>query len=176
MHATAPQNPGQLWAKAGTHGSAAPNFSNNAAPYQWSRAGAAERWTPAFEGVKKCQTSSFRGAGIPREPGTDEHRTSNILEMGSGLSPEPVLGPRAARTRGGRPGMTFLGKNNFFTRSFAGEDEWIGCRRILAQPLRFTRPTVCPRTRIGTGSRMGHDMVMYGSLCQSGERGYSADC
>jgi hypothetical protein len=29
--------------------------------------------------------------------------------LGSGLSPS------------GRPGMTFLGKNNFFTRSFAGE-------------------------------------------------------
>ena len=33
---------------------------------------------------------------------------------------EPVLGPRAARTRGGRPGMTFLGQNNYFTRSKAG--------------------------------------------------------
>jgi short chain dehydrogenase len=39
------------------------------------------RWVSTFERVKKCQTSSFRGAGIAREPGTHEHRTSNILEI-----------------------------------------------------------------------------------------------
>ncbi len=52
------------------------------------------------------------GRGTARELGTYEHRTSNILEiqvfLGSGLGPS------------GRPGMTFSGKNNFFTRSFAG--------------------------------------------------------
>jgi hypothetical protein len=52
--------------------------------------------TPAKERVKKCQTSSFRGAGNAREPGTHEHRMSNILEiqvfLGSGLGPEPALG------------------------------------------------------------------------------------
>jgi hypothetical protein len=67
---------------------------------------------PAKERVKKCQTSSFRGAGTAREPGTHEHRTSSILEiqvfLGSGLGSS------------GRPGMTFLGKNNSLTCSKAG--------------------------------------------------------
>jgi hypothetical protein len=51
--------------------------------------------------------------GTAREPETHQHRTSNILEiqvvLGSGFGPS------------GRPGMTFLGKNNFFTCSFAGK-------------------------------------------------------
>jgi hypothetical protein len=67
---------------------------------------------PAKERVKKSETSSFRGAGTAREPGTYEHRTLNILEiqvfLGSGLGSSD------------RPGMTFPGKNNFFTRSKAG--------------------------------------------------------
>ena len=58
------------------------------------------------------KTRSFRGRGAAREPGTHEHRTANILEMqvflGSGLGPSD------------RPGMTLLGKINFFTSSFAG--------------------------------------------------------
>jgi hypothetical protein len=86
-------------------------------PMAGPRTGSSRRpwltWIPACERVKKCQTSSFRGAGTAREPGTHEHRASNILEiqvfLGSGLGPS------------GRPGMTFLGKNNFFTRSFAGK-------------------------------------------------------
>jgi hypothetical protein len=68
---------------------------------------------PGLRACEEMPNSSFRGAGVAREPGTHEHRSSNILEirvfLGSGLGPS------------GRPGMTFLGKNNSLTRSFAGK-------------------------------------------------------
>jgi hypothetical protein len=94
--------------------------------------------------VKKCQTSSFRGAGTAREPETHEHRKLNILEiqvfLGSGLGPS------------GRPGMTFLGKYNFFSwkeqflHTLAGRDlcrpwapAFAGVTRLLVLAL-----TRCP--------------------------------
>ena len=88
-------------------------------------------------GEQGPSTSSFRGAGTAREPGTHEHRTSNILEMqvflGSGLGPS------------GRPGMTLLGKNNFFTRSKAGIHGAMGTGRSLSSG----RPQAGPVGRCG---------------------------
>ena len=46
---------------------------------------------------------SFRGAR-EREPGIQSHVQSLYLD--SGLAAEPVIGPRFARTRWRRPGMT----------------------------------------------------------------------
>ncbi len=86
---------------------------------------------PAKEDVKESPPSSFRGVGIAREPGTYEHRTSNILEiqvfLGSGLGPS------------GRPGMTFLEKSDFFTRSKAGA--FAGMTRQVA-PIRGGSATI----------------------------------
>ena len=47
---------------------------------------------------------SFRGASEGSEPGIQKQRQSAHLDSGS--APEPVIGPRFARTRWARPGMT----------------------------------------------------------------------
>ena len=47
-----------------------------------------------------------RHSGGRAERGSPESMNTGLWKMGSGLAAEPVLGPRAARTRGRRPGMT----------------------------------------------------------------------
>ena len=47
---------------------------------------------------------SFRGASAAGEPGIQKQTPCMHLDSGSGA--EPVIGPRFARTRWHRPGMT----------------------------------------------------------------------
>jgi maltooligosyltrehalose trehalohydrolase len=51
-----------------------------------------------------ASSPSFRGASAASEPGIQKRAQSTHLD--SGPAPEPVIGPRFARTRWARPGMT----------------------------------------------------------------------